>query len=368
MQRAPRNIGTCPSELLDGTRGIPDTCGIMSALRRLFRLGRIAGDFRARREVARTMPIRLWIESSSRCNLRCTMCHNKDMKESEKGVMSFDLFGKIVDEARTFVHDVYLHHRGEPLMNPRLFDMIALARDNGIKTRFHTNGTLLTAEKSRCLLDAGPNLVSFSIDGFQKEAYERVRVGGSFDATIENISRLLRMKRERRQTLPYIVIEKIVFSRPDPPEARAEARKLRERFLAEGADEVIDKKEYVWTTESAPESPDRPPCAVCTFPWYGAVICWDGTVTPCPQDFDAKLVMGNVKDSSLREIWNGASYRELRRNLANDVGSLPLCRKCDRLCRKTVGGVPKQYMMSFLADQLVGYNRLRRMVRTAERN
>jgi hypothetical protein len=79
--------------------------------------------------------------------------------------------------------------------------------------------------------------------------------------------------------------------------------------------------------------------------------------------------MGNVRTSSLREIWNGDAYRKLRHQLAHDIDSLPLCRKCDRLRRKTVGGVPFQYMMTFLMDQLVGYNRrLRTLLGTSERN
>jgi hypothetical protein len=99
------------------------------------------------------------------------------------------------------------------------------------------------------------------------------------------------------------------------------------------------------------------------------VICADGTVTPCPQDFWAKMKMGNARDATLEEIWNGEAYRDLRRRFRTDIQSLPLCRKCDRLQRKTVGGVPLQYLMTFLVDQLVGYNRrLRRFFGTSERN
>ena len=49
------------------------------------------------------------------------------------------------------------------------------------------------------------------------------------------------------------------------------------------------------------------------------VICADGTVTPCPQDFYACMRLGNVNEASLLEIWNGSAYRQLRRQLAGDV-------------------------------------------------
>jgi hypothetical protein len=81
------------------------------------------------------------------------------------------------------------------------------------------------------------------------------------------------------------------------------------------------------------------------------------------------MTLGNVSQTSLREVWNGPAYRDLRRRQASDLGSLALCHKCDRLRRKTVGGVPLQYMFAFLTDHLVGYNRRwRRLIGTSERN
>ena len=52
----------------------------------------------------------------------------------------------------------------------KLTVLIAYARQAGVKTRFHSNGTLLDADKAARLLQAGPNLISISIDGFEKDA------------------------------------------------------------------------------------------------------------------------------------------------------------------------------------------------------
>lgn len=341
----------------------------MNRISKLTRMGRIFTDYRQRRTAVASMPIRLWVESASACNLRCIMCPNKDMPAAGKGLMTLDLFRKIIDEAREFTSDLYLHHRGEPFLNPALFDMIAYAREAGMKTRFHTNGTLMDETRARKLLAAQPDLVSFSVDGFEKRTYEQVRVGATFEKTLDNIFGLLRLRREANARKPYVVIEKILFKNLNGPADPAQVAGLTRRFEEAGADEVIEKEEYIWAEESAPE-PDRPAGhMVCTFPWYAMVICWDGTVTPCPQDFHANMRLGNVATQSLREIWNGPAYQDLRRRLSSDVGSLPLCRKCDRLRRKTVGGVPLQYVFTFLTDHLVGYNRrLRRLIGTSERN
>ncbi len=333
----------------------------------LARMLRIYAGYRRCSETATALPLRLWVESSSRCNLRCPMCPNKSLPPGEKALMDMDLFRKIVDEARHFVNDMYLHHRGEPFLNPALFDMIACAGEAGIRTRFHTNGSLLDEKKMEKLLKAGPDLVSFSIDGFEKHSYEKIRAGANFEQTVANVIALVTARNSMNLRKPYVVVEKIRFRNPGEPENKDKVAELWQRFLKAGVDEVIEKDEYVWAEETAPEPAGPRTYSVCTFPWYAMAICADGTVTPCPQDFQARLNMGNVGSSTLREIWNGDAYRSLRRGFKTGADSLPLCRKCDRLRRKTVAGVPFQYMLTFLIDQFVGYNRLRRMLGTFER-
>jgi len=213
----------------------------MRAAVKLWKLARIFRDYKRRRPLVRTLPIRLWIETASVCNLRCLMCPNKSMAPAERGCMSFDLFRKIVDEARSFAADVYLHHRGEPLLNPALFDMVAYARAAGLRTRLHTNGTLLNRDRAERLLAAGPDLVSFSVDGFEKTIYERVRVGAVFERTLENILGLLALRRERGLRRPYVVIEKITFKHTAVPEYRERVAELTRRLLESGADvEVVE--------------------------------------------------------------------------------------------------------------------------------
>ncbi|MBA4386909.1 MAG: hypothetical protein C0404_02945 [Verrucomicrobia bacterium] len=340
----------------------------MFLLKNGYHLFQMLLDYRLRREVVRTRPIRLWIESSSICNLKCVMCPNKDMPAEEKTLMKLDLFKKIIDEAGTFAGDVYLHHRGEPLTNPALFEMIAYANAADLRVRFHTNGTLLDEARADKLLTANPQLVSFSVDGFEKEPYERIRAGANFETTVENICRFATMRRARRLKHPYIVVEKIRFRNPVAPANRDAVQAVRQRFTDAGVDEIIEKDEYLWTQEGNPEPAGPRTCSICTFPWYSMVICADGTVTPCPQDFQGRMKMGDVNRQGLGEIWNGPAYVDLRHKFNTNIDSLPLCHKCDRLHRKTVGGVPFQYMVTFLVDQLLGYGRLRHLMGTAERN
>jgi len=337
-------------------------------LNKTLRLGHLLVDFRLRRQNVRGKPFRLWIETASCCNLRCVMCPNKEMAADKKGLMPLSLFKKIIDQCRWFANDVYLHHRGEPLLNPALFDMISYAREAGLRTRFHTNGALLDETRAKKLLEASPNLVSFSFDCFSKEAYEKVRGGAVFEKTLENILRLAQMRKAAGVTKPYLVVEKIRFKNLPLAINQRQADDTTRRLLTAGVDEIIEKEEYIWAEESAPATVAARPGSVCTFPWYAMVICADGAVTPCPQDFNACMKMGNAAETALLAIWNGKAYRDLRKKMAGDLQALPLCRKCDRLGRRTFGGLPIQYMLTFLIDHLLGYGKLRKMLGTQERN
>ena len=69
------------------------------------------------------------------------MCPNKDLKKKDKGYMDMDLYRKIVDEAREFIFDINLAHRGESLLHPEIVEAIKYAKQSKIFTRLHTNGS-----------------------------------------------------------------------------------------------------------------------------------------------------------------------------------------------------------------------------------
>ena len=68
-------------------------------------------------------------------------------------------------------------------------------------------------------------------------------------------------------------------------------------------------------------------------------------VLPCTQDFFGYYTLGNVKDASIREIWNNEKMITLREKvLARDIADLETCSKCDRLWRPKILGIPRQFL------------------------
>jgi radical SAM protein with 4Fe4S-binding SPASM domain len=342
----------------------------MNKMKQIASLGKIFANYKKRNPLPDSLPIRLWIEPASICNLKCIMCLNKDAPPSEKGIMEWELYKKIIDEVKDYVYDVYLHHRGEPLMHPEFPRMIEYARSAGLKVKFHTNGTLMKPALSEKILEAGPDLVSFSVDGFTKEAYEKIRVNADFEKTMENISAFLQKKKEKGLTRPYTIVEEIDFPQFRTPADEANRKDFSARFRELGLDEMIFKKLYNWAGYLKMDGMEKGEITytACTFLWYAAVILWNGEVSPCPQDYFAKLKLGNLKNHTLREIWAGEAYEGLRKKMASGIGGISPCSECDRLARKKVGGIPFQYLFSYLNDNITGYGRLRKLLGSYERN
>jgi len=67
----------------------------------------------------------------------------------------------------------------------------------------------------------------------------------------------------------------------------------------------------------------------CFYPFYQILVDFDGAVLLCNHDWDKRLILGNVKETSILDIWNSEKYKEVRGNLANANRNHSPCNRCD---------------------------------------
>src|SRR5581483_916611 len=222
----------------------------------------------------RFFPDRLYVESTSFCNLHCVMCPTGlGTIRRPKGYMTMDLYRRIVDEVAPMAPAVVLHSWGEPVMHPKLFDMIRYARARDVWTETSTNITLLTEDRARKVIDAGLNQLFLAMDGVTRATYERVRVGASWDATVRNIETLLELKRRLGSQMKIVM--QIIAMRETRDEVSVKHLDTWGDQAAEITAHAIDKV----------EPPVRRPCPNL---WYHGYIFWDGTLVSCERDYDAR--------------------------------------------------------------------------------
>jgi len=313
--------------------------GKLNYYRRLFALYR---SYRRRDIVVPAPPLRLWVELSSRCNLRCPFCPNQDLPAEAKGDMAWPLFKGIIDQARGSVFEINLHHRGESLLHPEAGRFIGYAASQGVSSKLHTNGTLLQGKISEVLLDSGLQRLSISFDGADAVLYEKNRLGANFAQVTENISDFLRQRRRSGRKTPRLAIEMMRVSQAG--NAKKNQKEFVGRFKKLGLDELVLKDAHNWAGHlPGTVPPDK--FFACTFPWNALAIFFDGTVAPCAQDFFGHGSLGNAAATPLLEIWNGPPMQKLRQAHAEGrIAGFQACSGCDRVRRRTLGGIPLEYM------------------------
>jgi len=273
------------------------------------------------------------------------------------GLMSMDLFKKIIDELDGSVYDVNLFHRGESLIHPKLSSMVAYCHGKGMHTRLHTNAGLLTGDRAIELIDAGLSYISFSVDGYSKEVYDKTRLGGDFDETMANINRFLELKRQRGNKTPYSVLQVMEIGEEDENKSR-HRRAFRARLKNTPLDRFVVRTPHNWGGDfecfGKGIGSGARRFTPCTFLWYSMTIFFDGTIAPCPQDFFGKIFVGDLEKNSVAEVWNNDVMQNMRQRMRDrDVAGLDPCASCDMLVRKTFMGVPVNYLSTFLKDNLL---------------
>ena len=139
---------------------------------------------------------KLYVEVSSRCNLRCKMCFRHSWVGERFGDLDPTAFARLMeDPVLRDTQTVFFGGMGEPLVHPSLTEMAALASVCGKKVELVTNGTLLTREKARELLQAGVLRIWVSIDELY-ENYGKIQVGSDFGLVLGNLEAFNELRRE----------------------------------------------------------------------------------------------------------------------------------------------------------------------------
>jgi len=257
-------------------------------------------------------PTHIDIEASSACQMRCPMCKTTEMTNSGidfAGFMDEGLYRKIIDEcADSSLYSIKLSWRGEPLLNPKIVEMVAYAKEKGIKDMaFLTNGERLNKELAERLVMAGLDWISVSFDGMG-EVYNRVRKPAVFEEMVDKITYMRRYRDKLGLKRPLIRVQSV----------HSAIRGFEVKFL-ELWDGIADRVNFIADQKRSIKPTDyrHDPFYVCPSPWQRMCIAWDGKVAQCYGDYMMGNVLGDVSSQSLRRIWHGERFRELRRLMKN---------------------------------------------------
>lgn len=326
-------------------------------------IGLSVKNYRKRNLVLDNFPTLLWIEPTNRCNLKCIMCPNVKIPQDDLGFMEWGVFKKIIDEIKEFAASAYLLIGGESLLHKDIYKMIRYARDNGIRPLLNTNGTTLHIKENRTkLLESGPAHITFAFDGYNRETYESIRIGAKYDQVLDGIVEFLKEKMDRKLSKPFVAITNLEVGIENYHDKIEAKKKFYKIFEGLPVDEFIAKTPNTWggtfddTNRFRHHELDKSQFYPCSHLWSTMSICWDGTVVPCCFDFFKTYVLGNVRDKSIKEIWNDEPMRRLRQSMQDGTYQTvnKLCKSCVILHLDPVLGVPAG-MRSAVKDAITNF-------------
>jgi hypothetical protein len=209
------------------------------------------------------LPNRLYIECTAACNISCfqACCAPETgiTRTRQAGMLDWDLFTRVVDEAGPSLVRIDFFNYGEAFLHKRAVEMCEY-----IKGRFphiylytSTNGLALNEDKSRRLVHSGIDEVTFSIDGASQDVYARYRQRGKFEAALANLRAMADEKAKGGRDVPHLNWRYILFTWNDSDEEMNRARALATEI---GVDrlcwEITDHPEDSFSRRFAPGTAD----------------------------------------------------------------------------------------------------------------
>lgn len=293
------------------------------------------------REVAALMPFpaKIQIQTTTRCNAACGMCPYPTIT-GEAGFtheeMSLERYTRILDqlEGRP-VERLSLFLMNEPLLDKRLVEWVSLARSRLPHTTLglFTNGSALNGRTARRLADAGLGELCVSVHGFERETYERVMAGLSFERLERNLAEVFALR--ARGELGSLHLQLVTG---DVPEVRASLERapplLKEHALLKAfSNERALVDAPVLLPSSLVRRDEAPRHALCHRPFVKLYILADGRCVLCNCDWRRTVVLGRVggpDDPDINAVWAGPRYREVRAQLFTGRHTPGLlCSGCD---------------------------------------
>ena len=235
-----------------------------------------------------------------------------------RGYISPKLFEKCIDQLSEIRVDVLnLQFGGESLLHPNFkefLDYVIRKRNEGRigLVGWTTNGMLLDESVADLAVSLKVDWINFSLDGIG-QVNDDIRLGSKYSTIEKNIKYLLKKRGNAKK--PAVLVNIVDYG-------KTEEQKLQ--FFKEWVF-VVDEIELLpyissdnsWANKDKlsgdVELAETPP--YCRYPLNTVIVGWDGRVAGCCFDAKLSVVLGNLNQDSLKEIWNNFSFQNLRKSV-----------------------------------------------------
>ena len=269
------------------------------------------------------------------CNLACSFCPPTSRKAN---IIKLDAFNNILDQIRPHTKYIYLHVKGEPLLHPRIDQLLDAAHAKGFKVNITTNGTLINKNREKLLGKPALRQMNFSLHSFDghegstnRNKYLSDIISFVREAAEHNVLISFRLwnlnkenatdaeKRRNRETLEILEKEFNLDYKIEEKVEPGSGVKIANRIY------LNQDYEFQWPSLQAPEDEGKGFCHALR---SQAAILVDGTVVPCCLDGEGVINLGNINSTPFSEIVEGERANNLFDGFSRREAVEEMCRKC----------------------------------------
>lgn len=271
---------------------------------------------------------KIYIEITNICNLNCSFCSQDNRIKSSISLNDFELILKKINDYTDYI---YLHVKGEPLLHPKLNEILELCNKYNKKVNITTNGTLLK-EKEEILLNKAVRQINISLHSENNKDNYLLDIFKTVDKLNKKIIiyRFWTMDNNNLDKKSTEIVDKIIKYYDLSPEIVDKIKtdkniKIKNNLYIDKADK------FIWP------SLDNNYCSKLGYCYAlkdQIAILVDGTVVPCCLDSNGIIKLGNIYNSTLSDIINSDKYIKIRNGFSNRIAVEELCKHCsfkDRL-------------------------------------
>ena len=127
-------------------------------------------------------------ETTRNCNLSCIHCRASATSGPYENELDTPAAHRLLDQIAEVGKPIIILTGGEPLLREDIFEIAAYGTRLGLRMVMAPNGTLVTAENARKLVNAGIQRISISLDGADARSHDRFRgVSGAYEGALQGI-------------------------------------------------------------------------------------------------------------------------------------------------------------------------------------
>ena len=325
-------------------------------------------------------PVIYNIETTNACNMTCKMCPRTTKMTREITYLEHPFYENIIKQIKPHSKELWekweefctktygikpddgpsenhfflyiipkviqLHGYGDPLLDKNLGNVIKILSEYGFESYFSCNPANIDIPRTIEMMEHGLDYLKYSFESTDDEKFKDIRGNASnFTEAYKKTLEILDIK-EKRNFKTTIIITMIDVGHDEVQQE--EFRRLKEKFKDSSVYMYLKSEDQQWyrkdnslkdyLEDSGREVPSQEKefygtnsihwSEFCKHPWMSITIKSDGEIHMCMEDYNNEIFLGNARENTLHDIWNGKLYGRFRQ----DHFDLNPCIKCNTEC------------------------------------